>query len=505
MSWRRPLAGGLHLLAEALLWFIVLRTFASSVERSRFADLSESIARGLRAREFLQPDRASDALALADIAADAATGGAPLLVVFALAFGAFGLMRALSKSDLPAPARAAAGVSASIIAVTAGIQIALAEGAPWEGGILAGIIGVVGAEEFVANPDIDRLRGVSRTVTVVGLTVLWVRFLFAGRGTVTFDRVLRSFGIGFVVVVATSLFARAADADVAGWLVLPYFVIAALALATAHASRAPEDDLAVRRDAPWAISVIGTVGILAAIALLFGLLMLVDAQRAFEPIGAAAGQLVTWVLIIVLTPIAIAVEWVLGFLIGEVEFRETGIDLSEAANANDETARDGLIQLPGWFPDVFRGLAVTLILYLLYRAGKLIFRRGRRGAEGAYEEVRGTSTSGSLASLLRRIVPRVRGSDGESWDWLANNRAYQLFGRMLGDARTRGIDRFEGQTPIEFGDDAGRRLQAPPFPEIAQTFDRARYGRHEPDADSIADLEQRLEEWEQAHPLPEEL
>ena len=505
MSWRRPLAVGLYVLAEALLWFIALRTFASSVERNRFADLAQDIERGIRTSDFLQPDRAQDALAMAEIAADAAVGGAPMIVVLALAFAAFGLMRVLAMSDLPAAARAAAGVSGSILFVTAGIQVSLADGAPWEGGILAGIVGEVGAAEFVADPNVDRLRGVSRTVTVVGLTVLWLRFLFAGRGPVTFDRVLRSFGIGFAVVVVTTLFAHAAGADVAGALVLPYFVIASLALATSHAARAPEDDTAVRRDAPWAISVVGTVGLLAAIALVFGLLMLVDAQRAFDPIGRAAGWLLTWVLIIVLTPIAWFVELVLGRLIGEVEFQQVGMDIQEATTAEDEEVRDGVIQFPRWLPDAIRGLAVAAILVLLYRVGLLLFRRGRRGTEEAYTEVRRTSQGGNLASLFGRLVPRPRGRVVESWDWLAQSRAYQLFARMLDDSAARGIDRSEGQTPLEFGDDAGRRLRAPPFPDIAQTFDRTRYGRHEPDDGSLDDLERRLEEWEQAHPLPEEM
>ena len=505
MSYRGPLAVGLYLLAEALLWFIVLRTFASSVERNRFADLSDNIERGLRAGDFLQPDRALDARAMADIAADAAVGGAPLVVVLALAFSAFGLMRVLAMSDLPAAARAAAGVSGSIIAVTAGIQVSLADGAPWEGGILAGIVMEVGVEEFVSNPDVDRLRGVSRTVTIVGLTVLWLRFLFAGRGPVTFDRVLRSFGVGFGVVVAATLFSHAAGADVAGALVLPYFVIAALALATSHAARAPEDETAVRRDAPWAVSVVGTVGVLAAIAVLFGLLMLIDAQRAFDPIGEAAAWALTWVLIIVLTPVAWFVEFVLGSLIGEVEFQRVGIDVDETAGAEDEEARDGVFSFPGWLPDALRGLAVAAILVLLYRIGLLLFRRGRRGGEQAYAEVRvGSGRTGSLASLFRRVVPRPR-ARAESWDWLAQSGAYRLFGRMIEAARARGLDRSAGQTPLEFGEDAGRRLQAPPFPAIADTFDRARYGRHAPDPASLDALEQRLDEWERAHPRPEEM
>ena len=505
MSWRRPLAVGLYLLAEALLWFIVLRTFASSVERNRFEDLVRGIERGLRAGDFLEPDRAQNARAMAEIAADAAVGGAPIIVVLALAFAAFGLMRVLSMSDLPGAARAAAGVSGSILMLTVGIQVSLAEGAPWEGGILTGIVSEVGVQEFVANPDVDRLRGVSRTVTVVGLTVLWLRFLFAGRGPVTFDRVLRSFGVGFAAVVVTTLFGHAAGADVAGGLVLPYFVIASLALATSHAARAPEDDTAVRRDAPWAISVVGTVGLLAAIALLFGLLMLIDAQRAFDPIGAAAAWLLTWVLIIILTPVAWFVEFVLGSLIGEVEFQRVGMDIQEATTAEDEEVRDGVFRFPGWLPDAIRGFAVAVILVLLYRVGLFLFRRGRSGSEEAYSEVRATSrSSGSLASLFRRVVPRPRGG-GETWEWLSRSRAYQLFARMLDDAHARGIDRSAGQTPIEFGADAGRRLQAPPFPDIAASFDRTRYGRHEPDDGDLDDLERRLDEWEEAHPLPEDL
>lgn len=504
MSYRRPLAVGLYVLAEALLWYVVLSTFASSVERNRFSDLAVNIGRGLRAGDFQQPDRAQDARTMAEIAAESATGGAPLIVVIVLAFAAFGLMRLLARSDLPAPARAAAGVSGSIVMVTAGIQVALADGAPWEGGILAGIVGEVGVQEFVADPNVDRLRGVSRTVTVVGLTVLWLRFLFAGRGPVTFERVLRSFGVGFAGVVVTTLFAHAAGADVAGALVLPYFVIASLALATAHAARAPEDETAVRRDAPWAISVVGTVGVLSVIALLFGVLMLFDAQRAFDPIGHAAGWLITRVLIIVLTPVAWFVETVLGALVGEVDFERVGIDVDETAEEGELEVGEGLVEFPGWVPDALRGLAVAIILVLLYRVGLLLFRRGRSGTEQAYEEVRASSQTGNLASLLRRLAPRPRG-DEESWDWLARSRAYRLFARTLDDAQARGIERHAGQTPIEFGADAGRRLLAPPFPDIAETFDRARYGRHEPDEGTMGDLEQRLEQWELEHPLPEEM
>ena len=510
MSWRRPLSVGLYVLAEALLWFIVLRTFATSIERSRFEELAESIESGLRSGDFLQPDRASEARVLAEAAREAATGGAPLVVVLALAFAGFGLMRLLANTDLPASARAAAGVVVSIVIVTVGVQISIADGAPWEGGLLAGITGGEGiverieAADFVADPDIERVRGVSTTVTVVGLTLLWLRFLFTGRGAVTFDRVLRSFGIGFGVAVIAAFFARAIDADVAGWLVLPYFVLATLALAAAHAARAPEDQLALRRDAPWAVSVIGTVGLLFAISVVFGLLTLFDAQRAFHPIGNASATLLTWLLILVLTPIAWTVEQLLSLVIGDVAFPELNVEIGGVLTEDDGSDEQGGVRFPGWVRPVLRGAAVAVVLYVFYRIGLLLFARRRDKTEEAYPEARQVGSGGGLGAMLRGLVPRPRGRSRDSWDWLGRNRAYRLFGRMLFVSHARGVDRAAAQTALEFGVAAGRRLQAPPFPEIARAFDETRYGRHEPPGETLARLEGRLTEWERAHPLPEE-
>ena len=506
MSWRRPLSVGLYVLAEALLWFIVLRTLATSAERSRFGELAGSIQAGTRSRDFLEPDRADAARVLAEAAGETATGGAPLLVVLPLAFAAFGLMRLLANTDLPASARAAAGLLVSMVVVTAGVQVAIADGAPWEGGLLAGLTGgsglveQIGAAEFVADPDVDSVRGVSNTVTVVGLTLLWLRFLLAGRSAVTFDRVLRSFGIGFGVAVLVALFARALDADVASWLVLPYFVLATLALATAHAARVPEDALAVRRDAPWAVSVLGTVVLLFAISLLFGLLTLFDAQRAFHPAGQVMGTVLAWSLTIVLTPIAWLAEQLLNLIVGEVPARDVGVAIGDVATDRDGSDAQGRVRFPGWV----RGIAVAALLFLLYRIGLMLFRRRRTRTEEAYPEARHVGASGGLGGLLRGLMPGPRGRRREARDWLSANRAYRLFGRMQLDSHARGLDRAAAQTAIEFGAEASRRLDAPPFPDIASTFDRLRYGRHEPPDEALARLEGRLSEWELAHPLSEE-
>ncbi|MYE45837.1 MAG: DUF4129 domain-containing protein [Chloroflexi bacterium] len=60
-----------------------------------------------------------------------------------------------------------------------------------------------------------------------------------------------------------------------------------------------------------------------------------------------------------------------------------------------------------------------------------------------------------------------------------------------------------GQTVIEFGSVAGRRLDAPLFASIADAFDGLRYGRHEPMPERLDDLERRFADWERANPLPD--
>ena len=516
MSWRRPLATGSFVLAEALLWFIVLRSIATVVEREGLRDVASEIALGLRQAAFLEPDRAADARELAVAAGESAVAGASFLVVLALAFGGFLLMRLLAQSDLPGSSRAAAGVLVSIAAVGLAVQVTLADGAPWEGGLLDVLRGddsttftrEVAAAAFVADPDLDRVRGAARTATVVGLALIWVRFLMTGRSPVTFERVLRSFGIGFGVATLTAFVAQAADADVAGWLVLPYFVLGALALATAHAARAPENPTAMQREAPWVVSVLGTLGLLTGLALLFGVLVLVDAQRAFEPVGKVAATAIAWTLIAILTPIVWLLEQALSPFFGDVDLEQVRFDVAGAVAEDIEEDEEG--GFPGWMRNlasVFILLARLLILagagWLLYRAVLRLFRRRDRSREEQYVEVRESGDPEAVGGLLRRLVRRPRVRRREGWDWLARSPSYRLFGRMLSASHVRGVERAPGQTPLEFAAAAAEQLEAPPFPGIADTFDHARYGRKEPEADRIAALERAFDDWERTHPLPE--
>ncbi len=515
MSWRAPLAAFFFLAAEALLWFVVLRSFATSLERDAFRDVSREILFGIADGEFLQPDRANDARLVAEQAAESAIGGPSLLLIVLVAAGAYTLMRVLARSTLPVSSRAAAGLLASIVALGLALQLALADagvlgGAPWNDGILADLrgegartfSGTLDPHEFVADPDPDRVRGASRAVTIGGIVLLWLRFLFAGRSPVNFDRSLRSFGVGFGVAVSVAFLAAVSDADVAGWLVLPYFLLGALSLATAHAARAPEDATASRRDAPWVVSVLGTVAALSAVMALFILLSLFEAQRLLEPIGRALVAVLAWVLIIVVTPIFWVIEWLIGQFVSDFEFQEVRIDIGEGPLEPDEE-REGRVRIPGWIGDAARAFAIAGALWIAYRVSRWLFSRSQRETTEQYAEIREGEGGGGLASMLRSLVPGARRGPPADPRWLTLNRAYRLFGRMLVASRLRGVERRPGQTALEFGVAAGRRLDAPLFASIADTFDGLRYGRHEPAPGRLDDLERQFAAWELANPLPE--
>ena len=515
MSWRGPLAAFFFLAAEALLWFLVVRTFATGLERNAFRDVAQEILFGLADNAFLQPDRARDAMLIAERAGENAVGGPSLLLVVAVAVGGYVLMRVLARSRLPVSSRAAAGLLVSIVVLSAVLQLALADagllgGAPWNDGILADLRGQGGSSysgaidphEFVADPDPDRVRGASRVATLAGIVLVWVRFLFAGRSPVTFERSLRSFGVGFAVAVAVAFLAAASDADVAGWLVLPYFLLGALSLATAHAARAPGDAMASRRDAPWVFSLLGTVAALSAVMAVFILFALFDVQRLLEPIGRALVAVVAWALIIIVTPIFWVIEWVIGQFSSDFEFQNVEIEIADGPVEPDEE-REGRVRIPGWIGDAARAFLVAGALWIAYRVSRWLFSRSQRETTEEYAEIREGEGGGGLASMLRSLVPGPRRRRAADPRWLALNRAYRLFGRMLVASRLRGVERRPGQTALEFGVVAGRSLNAPLFARIADAFDGLRYGRHEPPPGRLDDLERQFAAWELANPLPE--
>ena len=141
----------------------------------------------------------------------------------------------------------------------------------------------------------------------------------------------------------------------------------------------------------------------------------------------------------------------------------------------------------------------------LFLLARRLFRHSDDEEDQGYEEERSAAqTNAGLGRLLRNLIPSRRQPPVVP-PWLDRHAVYRLFARAVNDADDRGFHRRPGETPLEFAAVAASALDAPPLPDIAAEFDRARYGRHYPTDAELGPLDRSLGEWEQSHPATAEL
>ncbi|MDP6605869.1 MAG: DUF4129 domain-containing protein, partial [Dehalococcoidia bacterium] len=287
---------------------------------------------------------------------------------------------------------------------------------------------------------------------------------------------------------------------------LPYFVLGMLTLALANAARSAAQDESVTRSAPWAISALVTMGLLVAVASLFGLIAVLEVERAFTPLGTVVLSMITWVLVIVVTPVFWVVEFVLSIVLRNFDpevLQNIGQNAGPLEAAEEEEVEEGL-RWPAWVFNAFRLLLFSLLALGLYWLGRFVFARiGSDEKEPEYEEERETVPGSGMGGLLRNLFPGR--SRRRADPWLHRQPIYRVFARAVTAAGDRGFRRRPGETPLEFASAAAGPLDAQLFTEIAEEFDRARYGRHFPDADRVHPLDRSLSEWEESHPATLEL
>ena len=436
------------------------------------------------------------------------------MIVFA-AFAAFFLSRVITQLRLPRSLAAMLGILASVVLLNLVLHAALAGDLLfWDSAGLSsffddpeGQFGARGeASAFVADPDPGAVRGTSLAVIVFGLFALWARFLLVGRGAIHFERSMRSFSVGFPIVMLAALASRVTGVS-AGMFALPYFVLGMLTLAVANVERSAEQDGQLPRAAPWALAALVSVGMLAMVAALFGLVAVLEVEQALTPIGSVVMRFVTWVLIIAITPVAWVLEAILTRLFSNANFDVLSQLIVDPEPTQGLEDSDRSINWPGWLTSGFRLALFALVGYAVYRVARfLFFGRAAPEPERGYAEERSTTaTSAGLGSLLRNFVPRRRRRP-DLPAWLDRAAAYRLFARAVNAAEDRGFPRRAGETPLEFSRVASRALDAAAvFPRIAAEFDRARYGRHYASTQALAPLDRALGEWERAHPATEEL
>jgi hypothetical protein len=305
------------------------------------------------------------------------------------------------------------------------------------------------------------------------------------------------------VVLLAAIVGQGVGTDQPSFTALAFFVLGALSLAAAHMARARAPGESVGRDAPMALAAVTTLGAIVLAALLFGLLAMLEVQRAFDPMFDLLFMVIGRVLFILLTPIFWVVNWVLTNVLAA-----SGLDLPEQFRRfGEETGppeeEPGGRFLPGWVLQAIRVLTIAAVVWLLYRVSRLVFDLTRRRELSRDVDEARTSTAhgGGLGSMVRALFRR-RGSAAWSGDWLRRHAVYRLYARLVADAGERGVERGQGDTPIEFAQRAGALLNAPVFEPIGLAFDRARYGRHYPSREAVDSLERSLRQWEQAQAPP---
>ncbi len=511
-DWKQSSVDFLYIAAEAVVWYIMSHVIATALEHAYLSQLEDRIRLATSAIDASEATRAGEALAVVQ-RATATEHGPGLLVVLATAFGGFYLMRLLTRAKFEGVLGAVVLLASSVIALNVLLHIALTgDLRVWDPTTIAALFTDPGdfaartnLDAFVRRPDLAHAHGSTISFIFVFMVVMWGRFVSAGRTRVTFERVLRSFTVGFTLTIVGLAFAAMEGIRIAQLFAVPQFILGMLALAVANNARAAAPTDGARRTGPWVAAVGGTVAVLLSVALLLGVLAFLNVGVLLSAIGDIAWQIIAFLLILFITPIYWVIEQIVRLLLPN---GLKGLPALPNLQLGPPPDQDGREQVTGWSVPVWaqsslKFLAVMLILYVIYRVAVALMAR-RRALTSGVDEVRGQSSNAlGLGAILRGMLPGMR--RGATDDWLKRHAIYRLYARAARAAEDRGFHYLIGETPLEFGSRAERAMDAPPYPPIGLAFDRARYGRHYPEDGAVRSMEAALGSWEAATPPTEEL
>ncbi|MGE3961077.1 MAG: DUF4129 domain-containing protein [Dehalococcoidia bacterium] len=519
LAHRRAVLEGIYIAAEAIAWFLVIAVVASLIERSFLEALAQRLQLDLGVGEVADPTAAEAVLAQLEAATASIRSGPPLLVVFAAAAGGFLLMRLVPRLDLGPGLSSAVLVAATLLGVNLLLHLAIGDLRLWDpSGVVrllddpaSQVASGVDLDAFVADPDIDGPHAGALGVTLLGLTLVWFRFMLAARSRVGMDRMARSFTISFIAVLVALFVGRIGGAAVAGAYAVPQFVLAMLGLAVANHERAVPAADAEDRATPWVTSVGGTLGLLLAAAGVIALLAYLDFGVVLSAAGDVFLVLLEFAVIIIVTPIywivsnAIAgVLALLAFVFGTPE--ELPEILREPLTPADlglEEGQDGALGAPGWVVDSLKFFAFVGVVYAMYLVGRRILVSRQREPVAVMEQRVRRAGGASFGQLLQDLVSFRRAPDADRW--MNARPAYRLFGRALAISRERGLTMLPSETPDEFAHSAIVHLGSPPVADVARLFERARFGRHDPEDAELRNAARALDQWDASNPPTEEL
>lgn len=437
---------------------------------------------------------ATESLAVFMVAAalaGAARGDGPAYPFVLIAMlGGFGLVRLLLKFDTGRPALIAAAACASVLAV----MIILNLGYAPERGPLS----LYWLSRLLYHTNQVMRQQLWAVMGVVCVGAAWLRGAALAQREVSYTSALASYTLGLVLVVALLLFGQGAHAAPAfDAAALPYFMLGLLTLSVIHLSRAEHHHGDMLRG-PWALTLAGTVAVMAAVSAAIGLLPIGLLNTALGAVANVVLTVISVVLFIIALPIAYLIYWLLKPLLGRYQQwqpprrESTGETIQRIQESSQNGQPELLVVL---FKVIFLAAVFALAGYIIWRAYRRLRRPLRLDSDELHETVQHEGSLGDdLGALMRGLLGRFRRSAPPPEpdlppDLLAVRRLYL---RALEKSAAEGSPRPPASTPAEFAPTLAGTLHTPAAERLSEHFAAARYGRlatHQPE---LSELEREI-------------
>jgi hypothetical protein len=531
------LIDGCYIVTESLVWFMAMRLITTFFARDHLSALTTEIS-------SLSTELVGDELRRSTIETltnelSTVVIGPSLFLIIGLASTAFLFKRLLNYLQIDGPFAAILVLMATLLSINFTLHIHLASWNIWDvspivDGLQFGQTDLT-TENIIrqATQPLDLSKYLARqelTSVLMGFSLVWIRFLFAGSGNITTGKVSRSWGLGFIASVLFLFVSGISNIPLVLYVAVQ-FIFGALTLSLAYQTGVRPDRNNVSKLTPWAYSLAGTILVLCLIGAIFSLATVLNLSPIIHAISNVVGSIISQILILLFTPFFWIFQMLLDLIgpanseyISQDQCSELLKAATEATRRGDTVLADQLnteyqtclapppvaegtettSDLPAWVGTSIKAFGLFVAGYLLYRITLFIVGLKRTTTNDEADDAeRFTSSSegSSLSDLLNALLP---GRERKSKDWVDKHEIYQLWDRLERSGTSRGLPRFINQTAFEYADEHEIRLKTPAL-AIALMFDKARYGHEYPDVTEVMNAQVQLQLWEDKIPATDAL
>ena len=530
------LIDGCYIVTESLVWFMAMRLITTLFARDHLSNLTTEV--NSLSKELINDELRLSAIEIFTNQLNTIVIGPNLFLIIGLATTAFLFKRLLNYLQIQGPFAAILLLIATLLMINIALHIHLTSWNIWD--ISPVVDGLKFGQSSLSTESVIRqsaqplnlskyLAQQELTSVLMGFSLVWIRFLFAGSGNITTGKVSRSWGLGFIASVLFLFVSGISGIPLVLYVALQ-FIFGALTLSLAYQTGVSPNQNNVGNLTPWAYSLAGTILILCLIGAIFSLATVLNLSPIIQTISSVAGSIISQILILIFTPLFWIFQMLLD-LIGPANSQYVSQDqCSELLKAANEATRRGdtiladqlnteyqtclappplnegstTSTLPAWVGTSVKAFGLFVGSYLLYKLTLFIVGLRRTSANDEDDDAErfiSSSEGSTLSDLLNSLLP-VR--ERKSRDWIDRHEIYKLWDRLEQSGTSRGMPRFVNQTAFEYASEHEKRLETPAL-TIALMFDKARYGREYPDPNDVMTAQIKLELWEDEIPATDAL